>query len=76
MGGIEGEDDKVDSAFSRLSDSECWCHQIKQESHEEGCFGVGGDKSCFSVLFELTAEPSGRQPVLQLENWPEVQLWI
>lgn len=36
--------------------------------------GLGGkDKSCFSVLFELTVEPSGWQPGFQLENWPEVQ---
>lgn len=47
-------------------------HQIKQESHEEGWLG-GKDKSCFSVLFELTVEPSGWQPGFQSENGPEVQ---
>lgn len=71
MGGVEEENDKVDSVFSRLSDLECWLHQMKQESGG-GVFG-GKDKSGYNILSELTIKHSGeKQSGLQLENWPKV----
>lgn len=64
MGGIE-DDDIVDSAFLGLSNLVCWCHQIEEESYEEGRLweSLGEeDKSCLmsslngSQIYKSTVE--------------------